>query len=231
MVTRAVRPRGRFCRKSEPRRHFVTSSSGVSVSELVLASTSPWRRQMLESVGLRLRCVPPGVDERAVQENDPPTLALTLAIAKARAVAASNLGCFVLGSDQVVTDGVDVWGKPTDPEDHLRRLQAMRGRSHQLVTGFALILPNGTMESGTESTRMWVRPDLSDDELRAYVDSGEGTYCAGGYAAEGRGGWLFERIDGDWFNVLGLPLFRVLDRLRAHGFRMPGTPVADAVSG
>jgi septum formation protein len=192
------------------------------VADLILASTSPWRRQMLEAVGLPVRCEASGFDERSVQESDPPTLALTLAVAKARAVAERYPLAFVLGADQVVSDGHEVWGKPEDPQDHLRRLQQMRGNSHQLITGFALVLPGGGLETGTESTRMWMRPDVTDAELVGYVDSEEGSQCAGGYAAEGRGAWLFERIDGDWFNVLGLPLFRVLDRLRAHGFRLPG---------
>jgi septum formation protein len=186
--------------------------------ELILASTSPWRRRMLESAGLRVRCESPGVDERAVTEPDPARLAELLARAKARAVAQRFPEAWVIGADQVVTDGVSVWGKPADPADHRRQLRSMRGRSHDLVTGFCVIGP-GLFETGVERTRMFVRGDLQDAELDAYVASGEGSGCAGGYAVEGAGVFLFERIEGDWFNVIGLPLLRVLTVLRAHGWR------------
>lgn len=186
--------------------------------ELVLASTSPWRRQMLESAGLRVRCESPGVDERAVIESDPIRLATILAERKADSVARRHPEAWVLGADQVVTDGRDVWGKPVDVADHLARLRSMRGRSHELVTGFALRGP-GLRHTGLERTRMHVRADLHDAELEAYVATGEGAGCAGGYAAEGQGAFLFERIEGDWFNVLGLPLLQVMSVLRAHGWR------------
>ncbi len=173
---------------------------------------------MLEGAGFRVECEAPGVDERAVSEPDPRRLAGQLATAKARAVAHRRPGHLILGADQVVTDGVEVWGKPVDAADHLARLQAMRGRSHDLVTGFCLLGP-GVEEVGLETTRLWVRADLTDAELEAYVATGEGSGCAGGYAAEGQGAWLFSRIEGDWFNVIGLPLLRVIDALRRHGWQ------------
>ena len=190
------------------------------MSELILASTSPWRRQMLESAGLSVRAISPGVDERAIVDDDPGSLARRLAHMKAVAVARQFPAAVVLGADQVVSDGREIWGKPLDATDHLARLRSMRGEVHDLITGFALLGP-GVEVVGTETTRLWVRPDLTEQELEAYVQTGEGSGCAGGYAAEGRGAFLFSRIEGDWFNVLGLPLFRVLDALRAHGWRFP----------
>ena len=96
---------------------------------------------MLESAGIRIRCESPGFDERSVIEPDAARLALHLARAKAGAVAQRFPDAWVIGADQVVTDGVSVWGKPEDPEDHRRQLLAMRGRAHELVTGFCLIGP------------------------------------------------------------------------------------------
>lgn len=189
--------------------------------ELILASTSPYRRRMLVDAGITVRTESPGVDERAVQGSDPVELARELARRKARAVAERNPGAWVLGADQVVHDpdrAGDPYGKPADPEDHLRTLRAMVGRRHALVTGYAVIGP-GVEVVGHEITMMYVRADLQDDELVAYVATGEGSGCAGGYAVEGRGVFLFDRIDGDWFNVIGLPLLRVMDVLRAHGWR------------
>ena len=193
---------------------------------LVLASTSPWRRALLESAGVSVRAVAPGVDERSVQaelpDAGPADVALALARAKAEAVAATNGGAFVLGADQVLWDGRELIGKPADPGAHLRRLQGLRGRSHELLTGWCLVVPSGAQQAGIERTVLTMRADLTDAELRAYVATGEGSGCAGGYAVEGHGAWLFERIDGDWSNVVGLPVFAVITALRQHGWRYPG---------
>jgi len=99
----------------------------------------------------------------------------------------------------------------------------MRGCWHDLVTGWALLGP-GVRHISCHTTRLRVREDLGDDELVAYVATGEGSGCAGGYAIEGHGVWLFDRIEGDWFNILGLPLLDVLDVLRGHGWRYGGMP-------
>lgn len=178
---------------------------------------------MLESAGFDVRCVPPEIDESLALAADPCDRAARLARQKARAVADRLPGAWVLGADQVAWDGAEVFGKPRDAADHLARLRSLRGRSHDLVTAFAIVHPDGE-DAGLETTRLWMRADLGDDELAAYVAGGEGTGCAGGYAAEGRGAWLFSRIEGDWNNVLGLPLFAVIAALRARGWRMPGPP-------
>ena len=174
---------------------------------------------MLEDAGLRVRCAAPGVDERAFVDDDPTSLATTLAVAKARAVASRESTAFVLGADQVVTDGNQIWGKPASVDDHVARLLAMRGQRHTLITGFCLVTPSGREVVGTERTHLTMRADLEEAEIRAYVASGEGSGCAGGYAIEGRGIWLFSSIEGDWFNIIGLPLLAVLDVLRAEGWR------------
>jgi len=189
---------------------------------LVLASTSASRRQMLRDAGFAVVFEAPGVDE-GIEESDPARRAVALAVRKAEAVRARHPDAWVLAADQVVTDGTEVWGKPSDAAEHLARLQSMRGRWHDLVTGFVLLGP-GIRESGVERTRLWVRDDLEDEELRAYVDTSEGRDCAGGYAIEGRGAFLFSRIEGDWFNILGLPLLRVLDLLRGQGWRFGELP-------
>jgi septum formation protein len=188
---------------------------------LYLASTSPWRRRLLTDAGIAVLTESPGVDERSVEIADPVLLARDLARRKALAVAARHPDAWVLGADQV---GYDLdppgppFGKPTDPEDHFRRLRSMVGRRHALVTAFSLVGP-GIDVHEHETSVLTARNDLEDDELRAYVASGEGSGCAGGYAIEGRGVFLFEKIDGDWFNVVGLPLLRVVSALRAHGWR------------
>lgn len=190
---------------------------------LVLASTSPMRRKLLADVGLEAVGVAPGVDEDRARATEPVELVRELALAKARAVAAQHADAWVIGADQVVFDPSlgQPWGKPPDPATHAARLRAMRGREHHLVTGLAVVGP-GLEVLEHETTRLTVRGDLTDAEIDAYVASGEATGCAGGYAAEGLGAFLFEGIDGDWSNVMGLPVFRLFGILRRQGWRFGG---------
>lgn len=190
--------------------------------ELILASTSPYRRRMLKDAGLLVRSEAPGVDEDAPDEmTDVVALVEHLALRKARAVSDRFPGAWVIGADQLAHDRDrpgEAIGKPPDPSVHLERLAAMRGRSHVLVTGFAVITP-GQVHVSHEQTVMHVRADLTDEELAAYVATGEGSGCAAGYAVEGRGAFLFDRIEGDFFNVMGLPLLTILGVLRELGWR------------
>jgi septum formation protein len=200
---------------------MLTTWSNQVAPELILASTSVWRRQMLAAVGVRARAVAPGVREDLTVDGNPVKLACALASAKAKAVQRRHPNAWVLGADQVACDALDrseIWGKPLDPTDHLARLMAMRGQTHLLITGWTLLTPDGASADSCE-TRLTVRGDLTDDELRAYVATGEGSGCAAGYMAEGRGAFLFERIDGDWHNVLGLPVLDVMSVLRELGWR------------
>lgn len=186
--------------------------------QIVLASASPWRRKLLHDAGLDVLGEAARIDETDFDGEGAAGMALARARAKAADVASRHPAAWVIGADQVVHQDGERFGKPTDPADHLARLQSMRGRTHELVTGWVLVGP-GTPAEGVCVTRMHVRADLTDDELAAYVANGEGRGCAGGYAAEGLGGFLFSAIEGDWFNVIGLPLFEVQTALRARGWR------------
>jgi septum formation protein len=191
---------------------------------LVLASGSNSRRRLLEAAGVPVRVVLPAVDERALQASlggvSPNEVSAHLARAKARDVA-SRAGGFVLGADQVLWDGSEVIGKPDGPRDHRARLLGMRGKTHDLITSWCLVGPDGGATEGGRTTRLRVRADLTEAEVAAYVDTGEGSPCAGGYAIEGHGGWLFESLEGCYFNVLGLPMLDVLTALRGAGWRYP----------
>ena len=186
--------------------------------ELVLASTSPWRRALLAQAGVPCRGVAHEVDERAVRISDPTELARELALRKARSVASRLPEAIVLGADQVVHLGERVFHKPEGPAEHLQMLRALRGQRHRLVTGVAL-LARGTRVLFHEETFLRFRSDLADAELEAIVASGEGAGCAGGYEIERRGAQLVEQVEGDWFNVVGLPVLRVITELRRLGWR------------
>ncbi len=191
------------------------------MSSVILASTSPWRLDLLRRAGVAARGVAPTCDESAIHHADPVTLASLRAAAKAASVRSSVPGvrdAIVIGADQVAHVDGEAFGKPRDADDHRARLRALRGRSHVLSVGVTVLHPAGELHF-VEHTTVWFREDLTDALLDAYVDTREGSGCAGGYAVEGLGAQLIARIDGDWTNVIGLPLFRVIDALRAIGCR------------
>lgn len=183
---------------------------------VVLASTSPARIALLRQAGVACTPVAPDVDEAAIHAPTPEALAAARAAAKCAAVAVP--GAIVLGADQVAhLDGV-AFGKPLDPADHRARLRQLRGRTHTLTTAACLRLDDRVVALSVDA-HVTFRADVSDDELDAYVATGEGSYCAGGYAVEGLGAALIAAIDGDWTSVLGLPLYAVLGAMRELGWR------------
>ena len=187
---------------------------------VVLASTSQWRRQILADAGVDAAAVDPGVDESLLVGNGPVETAQMRAAAKARAGANLRPDALVIGADQVVHLDGEAIGKPVDEADWYARLASMRGRSHQLTTAVALV-DEANEEAFHVTTAVRLRADVSDEEIRHYIRHGEASGCAGGYMVERRGAWLVESVDGDWLNVVGLPVLAVVGRLRARGWRMP----------
>jgi septum formation protein len=170
---------------------------------LVLASRSPQRRAILEQVGVDFEVVVPDVEE--LSEGEPEAVVVENALRKARAVG----GHLVLGCDtEVVLDG-RVYGKPRDVAEAERFLRELSGREHRVVSGLALI-DGGAELTATATTVVRFRT-LDEPTLRWYLDGGEWRERAGGYAIQGRGAALVERIDGDYLNVVGLPLATLLE--------------------
>lgn len=184
--------------------------------EVILASTSPARRALLAAVGLPHGAEGPGVDEDVPPGLPPGEVARTLALRKATAVAARHPDAIVVGADQVLELDGRPFGKPADEGEALAGLRRLSGRAHSLVTGLAVLAPGAAPIVEEERTVLHVRA-LTDDELHRYVSTGEWQGCAGGYRVEGRGLALFERIEGDYTNVLGLPMPRLLGHLRRLG--------------
>ena len=185
---------------------------------LLLASASPWRLALLRDAGIPCDALPADVDEAALVAADPVATAALRARAKAEAVARLAPDAWVLGADQVAHLDGEAFGKPVSPDDHRRRLRQLRGRTHRLSTAICLIA-DGARSERVAHTDLTFRADLSDDELDAYVATGEGSGCAGGYRAERLGAQLIARVDGDWSNVIGLPLPEVIGLLRGLGWR------------
>ncbi|WP_199565148.1 Maf family protein [Spongiactinospora rosea] len=179
---------------------------------IVLASASPARLALLRTAGLDPKVVVSGVDEDAVTADTPGDLALTLARAKAAAVAERVGDGLVIGCDSVLEiDGVP-YGKPATPEEATARWQAMRGSEGHLLTGHCVIDAAGGREAAELGSTLVRFGTPTDAEIAAYVATGEPLRVAGAFALEGFGGWFIEGIDGDHGNVLGisLPLLRRL---------------------
>jgi septum formation protein len=185
--------------------------TGRTPRRLVLASASPARLSTLRSAGLDPEVVVSGVDEAEVTADKPHELALVLAERKARAVAARLDGAaLVVGCDSLLDLDGEAQGKPASPEEAVRRWRAMRGSSGVLHTGHCVVdTASGRSKSATESTVVHFA-DLGDDEIDAYVATGEPLHVAGAFTIDGLGGAFVRRIDGDPHNVVGisLPLLR-----------------------
>ena len=188
------------------------------MAELILASTSPTRRQLMDSLGAPYRAVSPDFDEHLDPSVPPAELAEALALGKARAVAVHHPSAIVIGADQVVAFEGEIWGKPKDDEEARAKLERLSDTTHELITGLAIVFGE-TRVVEYDVTRMTLYR-LDPAEIRRYVATGEWEGCAGGYRVEGRGRALFSRIEGDWSNVLGLPMLRLIRILRELGVEL-----------
>jgi septum formation protein len=181
---------------------------------LVLASRSPQRRAILTQLGLPFRVVEPSYEERPLPLS-PQELVQAYSQGKARSVEPGPDDGPVLGVDtEVAVDG-RVYGKPADEAAARQMLAELAGREHLVVSGLTLIGAGGVEQTGLSVTSVRFRP-LHADEVEAYVAAGEWHGRAGGYAIQGRGAALVERIEGDYSNVVGLPVALLVAFLRAR---------------
>jgi septum formation protein len=188
----------------------------------VLASTSRYRRELLQRLGLDFEVARPDVDEAPLDGETPHATAVRLAHAKARAVAATGAGdAWILGSDQVGELAGHPLGKPGAREAAIAQLRAMSGRTVRFHTALCLVHADGTTYSACDLTEVRVRV-LRDAEIVRYVDAEQPFDCAGSFKSEGLGITLFERIDtGDPTALVGLPLIATCGLLRLAGFALP----------
>ncbi len=186
--------------------------------ELILASTSPVRRALLEALGLQFRCVAPEFEEKRPPGLSAADLAEALALGKARLVAQKFPEALVGGAAQMVRGDGDLLEKPKDLEAARAQLKRLRGKMHVVTTGFAVMCEKTHgLRVEHELTRMTMRM-IADDELERYLATGEWQGCVGSYRVEGKGLKLFQRIEGDVLNAQGLPVVPVLNALRDFGY-------------
>jgi septum formation protein len=176
---------------------------------LILASRSPQRREILTRLGVQFEARPADVEE--LEQGPPHEVAIENAYRKAAAVAASEPAATVLGVDTVVTIGSRIYGKPRDREHAHETLAALAGRRHTVISGICLI-EAGRARTAAASTRVELRP-LDARMIDAYLDAGEWHDRAGAYAIQDRGALLVRAIEGDYLNVVGLPVAALVELL------------------
>lgn len=187
--------------------------------KLILASSSPRRAEILLDAGLPFSVLSSAVDESPLPGEKPETLVLRLANAKAELAAARAVGpAIILAADTVVFLDGNILGKPRSTGEARQMLQQLSGRAHSVLTGVALIrLPDNERRQFTESTLVQFRP-ITHEELDAYLATEEPYDKAGAYAVQGLAGRFIPRIEGCYFNVVGLPLSRALSELHSLGW-------------
>ena len=184
-------------------------------SKLVLASRSPRREQILRMLGVEFTAMAPDYEEINPPGMDPKRVPEHLARGKAASMAGLGPETLVLGSDTVVLIGGRILGKPRDREDALEMLTALSGRTHQVVTGVALAREGRVIDSGAVLTDVTFA-EQSREALRAYAASEEPMDKAGAYAIQGHGARLVEKVNGCFYNVMGLPIQLTLRMLGPH---------------
>lgn len=196
---------------------------------VVLASSSPRRRELLTLIGIPHEVIVADIDERYLAGETPLAHAERLAREKSAVVAAREPDALVIAADTIVVIDGEVLGKPRDSEHAARMLRKLSGRTHEVYTGVA-VSRDGSIHSGVEVVDVRFR-ELTDEEIDAYIRTGEPMDKAGSYGIQGYGATLVERIDGDYFAVMGLALGRMVRLMRHLGAVYDFHGVGDAGGG
>ncbi len=199
-------------------------SAAEPPAELILASTSPYRRMLLDRLGWPFRCVAPECDDAAIQAemsgSEPSRIAEELALRKATSPPVANLGGTAIGCDQLVSFEGRLFGKPGSLDRAIDQLETMSGRTHELITAM-IVVRGDRMFRRTDVTRLRMR-SLSREAIERYVWADRPMDCAGSYKLESRGIALFDRIESeDHTAITGLPMIALTSILRDLGYPIP----------
>ncbi len=192
------------------------------MENIILASSSPRRQEILKSLGIPFQVVLPNVDESAYMVKNASDLPEVLAKAKVQAVAKAmppkQVIPWILGADTLVVMGNKIYGKPKDPDEAIEFLQALQDRTHHVITALALYNGrNHTTSVRTAATKVTFAP-MTKEEIEWYVDTGDWHGAAGGYRIQGMASCFISKIEGTNSCVVGLPIFELYDMLKEQGY-------------
>jgi len=190
------------------------------MKRIILASASPRRRELLEKIGLKFEVEPSNYAEDMRSRLSPGELAKSISLEKAKVVASKHKNAIVIAADTFIVFRGKIMGKPGTEAEARKMLMMLRGKSHSVITGFT-ILDTDRNKVLTKSVETIIHiKNLTPEEIDAYVKSKEPLDKAGAYAIQGLGSVIVERIEGDYFNVMGLPLSALAEGLKEFGVRI-----------
>jgi len=173
---------------------------------IILASASQRRKELLQKIGLRFEIEPSGCEEEIHAELDPNEVVLQISIEKAQSVAAKHKDAVIIAADTIGVIGNKILGKPHTENEARKMLKEISGKAHSVITGFTVLdTATNKIFSRTINTKVYIK-NLTTYEIDAYVKTGEPLDKAGAYAIQGLGSLIVEKIEGDYYNVMGLPL-------------------------
>jgi len=188
----------------------------MKMTHIILASTSPRRRELLRQIGLKFDVLPSNAPEDYEPGMAPIDVVRMLAERKAADIAKANPDSFVIAADTVVTADGEILGKPGTAERAVQMLQKLNGRAHQVMTGLALQCVNKGIRETLDVTTYVTFGELSKSIIEQYVATGEPLDKAGAYGVQGIGAVLVKSISGSYYNVVGLPLFEIASAIERH---------------
>lgn len=196
--------------------------TGNTAPQLILASSSPRRRELLNQIGIDHEVIPPDLDEEAFTEDDPVELVQTLAAAKAEVVRTTSQGAsdrWILAADTVVEVAGHILGKPSDRAHAAAMIRELSGRTHSVVTGIAIWPPGATKPTVKVAETSVSFANLTAEEVEHYLETNDWEGAAGAYRIQGRAGLYVEWLSGSYSNVVGLPIHLVYSILTEHGYQ------------
>jgi septum formation protein len=185
--------------------------------KVVLASASPRRRDLLTLIGCNYEAFSPDVDESIIEGESPESVCRRLSILKAKCASGLFMEALIIAADTLVTIDDKIFGKPCSADEARKMLNVLNGRVHKVITGLTIIFKDKIITEA-ESTAVYFR-ELSQNDLDAYISTGEFYGKAGAYAIQGYASLFVERIDGDYFNVVGLPLQKLSGMFEKIGIK------------
>ncbi|WP_057761682.1 Maf family protein [Cytobacillus praedii] len=189
------------------------------MQNLILASSSPRRKELLENLHLTFNVSSSDVDESFNPDLAPGEIVMELSSRKAKAVSKKYPGSYIIGADTVVVLDGTILGKPQDKAEAFSMLKALAGRTHAVYTGVSIIAPSKETNFNVKTDVVFW--ELTDDEINAYINTGEPFDKAGAYGIQGQGSVLVKEIKGDYFSVVGLPVSKTVRELRNAGLEIP----------